>query len=93
MPINNKEENIVFEILKSTTSQRQVLVEHNQARYYVRQMKKLLNLPNNDQTRVLWIGYGQSYIDLLIRHIDKENNVAYPYANKVLHIQVIEKHF
>ena len=70
-----------------------MLIEHEMARYYIKSLKKLLNEEVNDDICVRFIGYMQAYIDLLERHIDKENGVAYPYAQRVLDQENIQKEF
>ena len=87
---HQKEENGVFALMKEATEQGRILVEngmlveHQMARYYVKEMKKLIKQEDCPQLRVKLIGFAQAYIDLLRRHIDKENHVAYPYAQKVV---------
>lgn len=96
---HQKEENLVFSHLKEATLQGKVLVEqgmlveHDMARYYIRSMKKLLEEEIHADTCVRWIGYLQAYMDLLHRHIEKENEVAYPYARRVLSQDEIQKEF
>lgn len=96
---HQKEEELLFDKLKEASPQGKVLVEngmlieHEMARYYIKSLKKLLNEEVNDDICVRFIGYMQAYIDLLERHIDKENGVAYPYAQRVLDQESIQKEF
>lgn len=71
-----------------------MLVEHNIARYYVQEMKKTINLYNEKRdsaNKLILIGLGYAYIDLLRRHIDKENNVVYPFAVRNLSKEVLNQ--
>ena len=70
-----------------------MLVEHDLARYYIRSMKKLLKKDVTEEVCVRLIGFIQAYIDLLERHIEKENSVAYPYAVRKLAMDEIQKAF
>lgn len=87
---HQKEENGVFECLKKASNQGKILVEngmmveHQQARYYVKEIKKLLNSEMDDERKVRFLSFVMVYIDLLRRHIEKENHVVYPYAEKVI---------
>lgn len=93
------EEDTVFAQLREVSEQGRILVEngmlveHQLARYYVKEMKKLLDEDVDDMVLVRFIGFAQSYIDLLRRHIDKENNVAYTYAKRVLDQEKLQKEF
>lgn len=96
---HQKEEELLFDNLKEASPQGKVLVEngmlieHEMARYYIKSLKKLLNEEVNDGICVRFIGYMQAYVDLLERHIDKENGVAYAYAERVLEQDSIQKAF
>lgn len=96
---HQKEESLLFDKLRQASPQGKVLVEngmlveHEMARYYIKSMKSLLNEKVNDELCVCFIGYMQAYIDMLERHIDKENGVAYPYAQRVLNQESIQKAF
>lgn len=93
------EEDTVFAQLREVSEQGRILVdngmlvEHQLARYYVKEMKKLLNEEVDDTVLVRFIGFAQSYIDLLRRHIDKENNVAYTYAKRMLDQEKLQSDF
>ena len=56
-------------------------------------MKKLLKKDVTEEVCVRLIGFIQAYIDLLERHIEKENSVAYPYAVRKLAMDEIQKAF
>ncbi len=96
---HQKEEQLLFDKLRTATPQGKMLVEngmlieHDSARYYIRSLKKLLQEEVNDTVCVRIIGYMQAYIDLLERHIDKENGVAYAYAERMLEQDSIQEAF
>lgn len=96
---HQKEEELVFSRLKQASPQGKLLVEqgmlveHDLARYYIRSMKKLLKKDVTEKVCVRLIGFIQAYIDLLERHIEKENSVAYPYAVRKLAMDEIQKAF
>lgn len=96
---HQKEEELVFSRLKQASPQGKLLVEqgmlveHDLARYYIRSMKKLLKKDVTEEVCVRLIGFIQAYIDLLERHIEKENSVAYPYAVRKLAMDEIQKAF
>lgn len=96
---HQKEERAVFDLLRQKSEQGRILVEngmlveHQQARYFVKEMRKVLKEKDSDAMRVRLIGYVQAYIDLLKRHIDKENHVAYPYAQRILAEDVLQREF
>ena len=89
----------MFSRLKQASPQGKILVEqgmvveHDLARYYIRSMKKLLKKDVTEKVCVRLIGFIQAYIDLLERHIEKENSVAYPYAVRKLAMDEIQKAF
>lgn len=56
-------------------------------------MKKLQEETVTEEVCVRLIGFLQAYIDLLQRHIEKENSVAYPYAVRMLKQDEIQKDF
>ena len=96
---HQKEEELVFSRLKQASPQGKLLVEqgmlveHDLARYYIRSMKKLQEETVTEEVCVRLIGFLQAYIDLLQRHIEKENSVAYPYAVRMLKQDEIQKDF
>ncbi len=70
-----------------------MLIEHDLARYYVLELDKAINAYHSNQQKDLKlkiIGYSFSYIELLRRHIDKENNVVYPFAKRQFPIECWE---
>lgn len=63
-----------------------MLVEHDLGRLYISDLSKALEdlKAGNDKAKVDVIGSAISYCNLLTRHIDKENKVAYTFANRML---------
>jgi|ERR1035437_4895740 hemerythrin-like domain-containing protein len=62
------------------------LMEHKEGRGYVKSMSEAFDkLKRGDSMASKKIVENEKYyIDLLIKHIDKEENILYPMANKVL---------
>jgi len=63
-----------------------MLVEHDLGRLFIKNLEEaLLAVRNGDEdAKVDVIANAVSYTHLLIRHIDKEDNVAYPFAKREL---------
>lgn len=62
-----------------------MLVEHDLGRLYIRQLEDALNRIKDDESAVLdIIANAVGYTDLLKRHIDKEDRVAYTFAERHL---------
>lgn len=70
-----------------------MLVEHDLGRLYVKELEEaLMKVKNGDlEAKVDVIANAVSYTHLLNRHIDKENNIAYPFAQKNLSEDTINK--
>jgi len=72
-----------------------MLVEHDLGRMYMRELETAVGkvLQGDDEAKVDVIGSAMSYVDLLSRHIEKEDNVVYKFAknnfseNTMLNIQ------
>jgi len=62
------------------------LLEHEEGRGHVKGMSEAFDkLRNGDpEASVKIVENGKNYIGLLVRHIDKENNILFPLADKVL---------
>lgn len=98
---HQKEENILFKYMEDylgLSAQKLVrhgmLVEHNLARYYVQELEKHISIFNQHpttKTKLSIIGLSYAYIDLLRRHIDKENKVVYPFALRQLSSDLFKK--
>lgn len=63
-----------------------MLIEHDLSRLYVANLEKALEEyeEGNDEARLYIIANAISYTDLLERHIEKENNALYRFANNIL---------
>lgn len=64
-----------------------MLVEHDLARYTVRELETSLKEYDespNSKNKIDIIAHGMNYVYLLRRHIDKEDNVLYPFGEKNL---------
>lgn len=70
-----------------------MLVEHDLGRLYITNLKEALKkMSDGDDESVLdVIGNVIAYTDLLQRHIDKENNVVYRFAENNLDKQLLDK--
>ena len=71
-----------------------MIVEHNLARLYVWELENALKAYQKEPTvklKLAIVTNTMSYVYLLRRHIDKENRVAYPYGERLLSKEVIEK--
>jgi len=70
-----------------------MLIEHDMARLYVSSLEKALEdyKNGNDEARLDIIANTICYGDLLLRHIDKENNVIYRFAENMLSDKVKEE--
>lgn len=62
------------------------LLEHVEGRGYIKGMSEAFDKLNNGdrQASAKIVENGKKYIALLIKHIDKENNILFPLADKVL---------
>lgn len=91
---HQKEEQILFRVMTETLGpvavnliQHGMLVEHDLARLHVAELEQALARfkANGDKTDKLCIlANAMGYCYLLRRHIEKEDNVVYPYAEKNL---------
>ncbi len=63
-----------------------MLIEHDLSRLYIANLEKALDEyeNGNDEARLDIIANAISYTDLLDRHIEKENNALYKFANNML---------
>ncbi len=70
-----------------------MLVEHDLGRLYVQQLEdSLVKVKNgNEKEKIQVIANAVSYTNLLYRHIDKEDNVVYTFAQRELKNSTIEK--
>ncbi len=98
---HGKEEKILFKIMTETLGaaaekliKHGMLVEHDMGRLYAQNLETALrsyeNQPNDD-ARVDIIANAVAYGELLQRHIDKEDNVVYPFAERQFSKEILEK--
>lgn len=96
---HKKEENFLFNkmvenlgALGEKTVKYGMLVEHDLGRYYIMTLdKSLKDLKNGNREALLdVIANAVSYADLLERHIEKENNVIYKFAQRELNDEVLK---
>lgn len=98
---HQKEEKILFKVMLENLGEMAnnlinhgMIVEHNLARLYVWELEFALKDYKQKPTTALKlkiITNTMSYVYLLRRHIDKENNAVYPYASKNLSKDLIEQ--
>lgn len=89
---HGKEEDLLFPAMEEAGVPREggpigvMLMEHNQGRSYIKGMSQAFDTYKKGDTKVLSaiVENGKSYITLLIQHIDKEDNILFPMADKVL---------
>jgi len=90
---HGKEEKILFDImlkkcgpLAETLIRNGMYVEHDLGRMYLRNLGEALkNYEDNiDEARLNIIVNAGSYVDLLKRHIDKEDDLVYTFARRTL---------
>ncbi len=91
---HGKEEQIVFRLMLDTEdgAARQLirggmLVEHDFGRYHIGELEKALAQYEKKPTtegKLAVITHAAGYVDLLQRHIEKENAVCFPYALRLL---------
>lgn len=71
-----------------------MLVEHDLGRLYVAQMEEALNRweeTEDADSKLDLISNAMAYADLLRRHIQRENDVAYPFAQRSLPADIREQ--
>lgn len=71
-----------------------MLVEHDLGRLYVKNVEESLELykeTREDIYRLKILGNVLAYGELLNRHIEKENTVVYPFAERMLSAELMEK--
>lgn len=90
---HGKEENLLFDKMMKElgpTAEKLVrhgmLVEHDLGRLHMRELEEAVNkvIAGDDEARLDVIANAISYTHLLYRHIEKEDNVVYQYAEKNL---------
>ena len=71
-----------------------MLVEHDLGRYHTKELENALNLYEEDKkdlTKLSIVSHAMSYVDLLRRHIEKEDMVAYTYAQRQLSEDLMDR--
>ncbi|WP_408956372.1 hemerythrin domain-containing protein [Natroniella sp. ANB-PHB2] len=95
---HNKEEEILFERMKQELDQDLItdpimgmFSEHDLGRLFISNLEKaLIDVKDgNDDAKVDIIANAISYTDLLYRHIDKEDNAIYTFAEKNLPQEIL----
>ncbi len=91
---HKKEEDILFKYMTDNLGNladkvitHGMLVEHNLARGHVFDLEKAIDLYNNDKSDINLVrilGHTTGYINLLRKHIEKEDNTVYTFAEKNL---------
>ena len=91
---HGKEEKILFCIMQEqlgTVAEKLIrggmLVEHDLGRYHMRELKNALQQYEEEATtlnKLSIITHASGYADLLKRHIEKEDEVAYAFADRML---------
>ncbi len=61
-----------------------MLREHQDGRAHVRKIAELSATKMNQKTKDGLVRAGRAYVDLLSKHIPKEDNILYPMANQIL---------
>lgn len=71
-----------------------MLVEHDQARLYVMELENAVNAYEADRTvrlKLEIISQAMNYVHLLRRHIEKENGAIYPFAERALSADTMQR--
>jgi hemerythrin-like domain-containing protein len=94
---HGKEEKILFKEMETHIGetarklvQHGMLVEHDQGRFYMQELRKFINLYENGEKdkKIDIIANAIGYASLLDRHIFKENNVIYTLAKREINEEV-----
>lgn len=98
---HQKEEQILFramletkDIMADNLINHGMIVEHNLARLYVWELENAIKQYEEKpsvELKLSIVTNAMSYVYLLRRHIDKENNVVYPYGQRLLSKEMIDK--
>jgi len=98
---HKKEEDILFQYMVDQLGavaekliRSGMLTEHQMARYYVMELEDHLNKfkeSKSDKNKIQIISNAMSYVNLLRVHIEKENSVVYPFGEKNLSEEILNK--
>jgi hemerythrin-like domain-containing protein len=92
---HGKEEGLLFPAMEKVGIKKengpigQMLIEHEQGRKYIKEMGIAIERDIADMKR--FVKNTESYIELLRNHIDKENTVLFPMADKLLKKEIQDK--
>jgi hemerythrin-like domain-containing protein len=87
---HSKEEKLLFERMQTRGVSGEVgpiavmLREHQDGRAHVKKMTELSGQELSKKTRDELVKASRAYVDLLSKHIQKEDNILYPLANQIL---------
>lgn len=71
-----------------------MLVEHDQARLYVMELENAVHAYESDrspQIKLEILAHAMEYVHLLRRHIEKENGAIYPFAERALKPETMQR--
>lgn len=98
---HGKEELILFKIMVDELGgaaeklvKHGMLVEHDMGRLYVMSLEEAINeyeKSTSDSSKIQIIANAVGYGNLLRRHIDKENNVVYTFAQRQLNEELLDR--
>ena len=98
---HGKEEVILFKIMVENlgpVAEKMVnigmMTEHNLGKYHIEALEKAVEAFEEEGTtdrKVDIVTHCLAYADLLLRHLEKENNVLYPFAIRNLKPELMEK--
>jgi len=87
---HGKEESLLFQKMQERGVSGEVgpiavmLREHQDGRAHVKKMTELSAAKMSEKTKGGLVKASRSYVDLLSKHIQKEDNILYPMANQIL---------
>lgn len=97
---HGKEEQILFQEMSDRLGeigvkliQHGMLVEHDLGRLHISELEKALDQYRDDPQTIFKLGIlteAMGYVNLLLRHIDKENQVVYTYAERNLPPDILQ---
>lgn len=98
---HQREENILFKYMMENLGEvaenlirHGMYVEHDLGRFYISEFEKAIISYEDDkkvEDKLKIISYGEAYCNLLRRHIEKEDNVVYPFAERSLPKELFDK--
>ena len=98
---HGKEEEILFKVMLENLGpiadkmvNLGMMTEHNLGRYHIDSLEKAVNILDGKVTteqKTDIVTHALAYADLLLRHLEKENTVLYPFAVRNLKAELMEK--